>query len=131
MKKLIFTALAFVLALGVVQPAFARPHHSHFGVYIGGGYGPYWGSYGYPYPPYYPPRAIYVPPPVVYAPPPVVYAAPPVASAVPADQTSPTYTDSYGRTCREYQAKSSIAGEMRDVYGTACLQPDGTWRIVK
>lgn len=51
-------------------------------------------------------------------------------------QTSNTYpaTDSYrysDNTClqeREYQTTVFVGGKEVDAYGTACLQPDGSWR---
>lgn len=36
-----------------------------------------------------------------------------------------------GRYCREYQNVSSIGGSRKETYGTACMQPDGSWEIVK
>lgn len=35
------------------------------------------------------------------------------------------------RYCREYQTKTTIGGQRQSSYGTACLQPDGSWEIVK
>lgn len=35
-----------------------------------------------------------------------------------------------GRYCREYQAQGQVGSRTREVYGTACLQPDGAWEIV-
>lgn len=35
-----------------------------------------------------------------------------------------------GRYCREYQARATVGGHTRDTYGTACMQPDGSWEIV-
>lgn len=35
-----------------------------------------------------------------------------------------------GRYCREYQAVSTVAGRQQQTYGTACMQPDGSWEIV-
>jgi len=32
--------------------------------------------------------------------------------------------------CREYRTTAIIAGKKQQVYGTACRQPDGSWRIV-
>lgn len=72
---------------------------------------------GYYYPP--PPRVVYVPPPLVYAPPPL--------AAVP---TSPAYQAANGQYCREYQATVVVNGVPQPSYGTACLQPDGAWRVV-
>jgi hypothetical protein len=34
-----------------------------------------------------------------------------------------------GEDCREYQGNAEIGGASQPVYGTACRQPDGTWRI--
>lgn len=85
----------------------------------------------------------YAPPPVIYAPPPpVVYQAPPVyvpayPSAYPstaplqAVPTGPAYQTSSGQYCREYQAQVIVGGGVQSSYGTACLQPDGSWRVVQ
>jgi len=40
-----------------------------------------------------------------------------------------TYRDE-GTYCREYQQTVVIGGEERQAFGTACRQPDGSWRIV-
>lgn len=32
--------------------------------------------------------------------------------------------------CREYTKQAKIGGKMQEVYGTACMQPDGSWEIV-
>ncbi len=95
----------------------------------------YWGpsfSYtyvapAYAYPAYaYPAYPVYVPPPpVVYAPP-VVYGAPPIAAA----PASPVFQAGNGQYCREYQATVMVGGQPQPSYGTACLQPDGVWRVV-
>lgn len=77
-------------------------------------------------PAYYAPPPYYYPPPVVYAPPPPAYYAPPPAFyAPPAVATAPQ------QTCREYQSTVMIAGQPQQTHGTACLQPDGSWRIVR
>jgi hypothetical protein len=73
------------------------------------------------------PPAYYYPPPYYYAPPPpVVYAPPPVYGAPPA----PVYQSGNGQTCREYQTTVMVDGRPQPGYGTACLQPDGTWRMI-
>ncbi len=87
---------------------------------------PYWG------PPAYRPRVVVVqPPPVTYytPPPPVMYAPSPYGqlSAVPA---SPVFQTSNGQYCREYQAGLTVNGAVQPSYGTACLMPDGAWRVV-
>jgi surface antigen len=33
--------------------------------------------------------------------------------------------------CREFQQPITVGGETRQGYGTACRQPDGSWRIVR
>lgn len=32
--------------------------------------------------------------------------------------------------CREYQMEAVIAGKPQHTYGTACRQPDGSWKVV-
>lgn len=39
-----------------------------------------------------------------------------------------TTTD--GRQCREFQQEVTIDGRQTQAYGTACLQPDGSWQTV-
>ena len=42
----------------------------------------------------------------------------------------PTRTyDSGGSPCREYTVDAVVAGQRDKVYGTACRQPDGSWRV--
>lgn len=36
-----------------------------------------------------------------------------------------------GRYCREYRTKVQIGDRTQNAYGTACRQPDGSWKIVK
>ena len=38
-------------------------------------------------------------------------------------------TASNGQYCREYQHKVVIDGKEQSAYGTACRQPDGSWKI--
>lgn len=35
-----------------------------------------------------------------------------------------------GGYCREYTSTATIAGRTQQVYGTACRQPDGSWKII-
>src|SRR5437660_819374 len=74
------------------------------------------------------PRAYYSPPPppVYYYPPPVYYTPPPATAVPPVAQDQAP-----GQTCREYQSTTTIDGRPQRTYGTACLQPDGTWQIVR
>jgi surface antigen len=41
-----------------------------------------------------------------------------------------TYENASGQYCREYQEKVVIDGKTHSAYGTACRQPDGSWKIV-
>lgn len=45
-----------------------------------------------------------------------------------------TPTRTYERTagpCREFTMQANVGGRPETVYGTACRQPDGSWKIVK
>jgi surface antigen len=42
-----------------------------------------------------------------------------------------TYQTSSGTYCREYIQDVVVAGERQQAYGTACRQPDGTWKIIR
>ena len=103
-------------------PAYAYPYRYH--------HGPYWGpAYSYRY--YGPPPVYYVPPPaVVYVPPPVAYGPTAAYAPVAAQPASPVYQAPNGQYCREYQTTVYVAGRPQPSYGTACLQPDGVWRVV-
>lgn len=84
-------------------------------------------------PPHYHPAPevimVYPAPPPVYAPGPrVVYVDPAPVQVVP---MSPPYTDPSGRYCREYQSTVTVAGQAQPSFGTACLMPDGQWRVVR
>lgn len=35
------------------------------------------------------------------------------------------------QVCREYTQTIVIGGQVQETYGTACRQPDGTWRVVQ
>lgn len=41
-----------------------------------------------------------------------------------------TYQANNGEYCREYTQTITIGGETEEAVGTACRQPDGTWRVV-
>ncbi|MEQ8815186.1 MAG: glycine zipper 2TM domain-containing protein [Thalassobaculum sp.] len=36
-----------------------------------------------------------------------------------------------GTYCREYTTRARVGGRTQEAYGTACRQPDGSWRIVR
>ncbi len=91
------------IGVGGYYPAYPSYHHHH--------------RHNYYYPP--PPVVVYpAPPVVVYEPPPRVVYAP-----------APTRLRNDAQ-CREYQSTVMVGGRPQSSYGTACLQPDGTWRIV-
>ena len=52
------------------------------------------------------------------------YVAPPAPPPTYADPTAGTY-------CRPFSQEILIDGTLRESYGTACLQPDGSWRVVQ
>lgn len=81
-------------------------------------------AFGFPPPVYVPPPpAIY--PPMVYVPVPQPMPAAPVAT-----RTSPTYLGPGGRYCRDFQMPGVVGGRPATLVGTACLDPDGQWRVI-
>jgi surface antigen len=42
-----------------------------------------------------------------------------------------TYQASSGQPCREFTMDADVGGKTQQVYGTACRQADGSWKIVK
>ena len=85
--------------------------------------------YFYPAPVYPYPDPYAVPPPAVYAAPPAVVVPAPTGTVVATPNSAP-YVGPNGQTCREYQSTATVGGAQQQTYGTACLQPDGSWRIV-
>jgi hypothetical protein len=65
--------------------------------------------------PIYPPATIYAPRPVYVAPAPA-YVAPAPVYAAP--------------ICHPYKTRIFVGGVSHKVTGTACRQPDGSWRVV-
>ncbi|MBL8701615.1 MAG: hypothetical protein JNK67_24760 [Alphaproteobacteria bacterium] len=132
------TALAAIVLVGTLvapTPAAAR---GGIGVTVYGGY--------YAYPPYYyRPRYYYYPAPYYYypppPPPPVVYV--PVPAPAPPPQPAPTATpqpvpsaappvpQASKTNCRDYETTMTIDGKPQKVTGMACLQADGSWRIIR
>jgi hypothetical protein len=129
---------AFVAAFALIAlPIVSRPANA-FWIGFGApfpyyGYGPYW---GYPAPYYPPPPPAYYPPPpgpTAYAPAAPGYgvaaptAAPAAATTTPAITYTkkPAFTNSVGQSCREYKTTDGS----HDVFGTACKQADGQWRV--
>ncbi|MBM3487164.1 MAG: hypothetical protein FJX67_11125 [Alphaproteobacteria bacterium] len=86
-------------------------------------------------PAYYGPPPVYrtYPAPVVvvpYGPPPEPVYAPPYTSQTVIN-TWPTQEPARGDAyCREFQREVVIAGVPQQAYGTACWQPDGSWKFV-
>jgi hypothetical protein len=134
------SALALTLGAAAMTPTAADARGF---VRVGVGIGlPFYAPYYYApyYAPYYTAPAYYAPPPVYYPPPaaPAAYAPPPpppppAAYADPRASTAPTPLSpqaSNARQCRQYSTTTVIDGSPQEAVGTACLQPDGTWRIV-
>ena len=42
----------------------------------------------------------------------------------------PVFKNASGQYCREYQQTITVGGKTESAYGTACRQPDGSWKIV-
>src|SRR5690349_14734659 len=42
-----------------------------------------------------------------------------------------TYQTASGQYCREFQQSITVSGKTEEGVGTACRQPDGSWRIVQ
>lgn len=116
---------ALALAAGLVAVAAALPGAAQARGFVSFGFAAPFGPPAYYYPPAYYPPAYYYPPPAYYYPPPAAYYAPPQSYA----PAAPSYGQ--GETCREYQSTTTIDGRPQPTYGTACLQPDGSWRIVR
>jgi surface antigen len=41
-----------------------------------------------------------------------------------------TYQTASGSYCRQYETSVNIGGKLENAHGTACRQPDGSWKIV-
>jgi len=41
-----------------------------------------------------------------------------------------TYQTASDEYCREYQQTVTVGGQTESAYGTACRQPDGSWKVV-
>lgn len=93
-------------------------HHHRPRTVVSVNYG--WAPRVYSYPYYYPQQVVYAPAPVAPQPQ-VVYMN---------DMNSREVDLQDGRYCREYQSVSRIGGAPKQTYGTACMQPDGSWEIV-
>lgn len=43
----------------------------------------------------------------------------------------PAYQTKSGEYCREFQQTINVGGQQQQGYGTACRQPDGSWKVVQ
>jgi hypothetical protein len=156
--KLLVAGIAGAMAVGIVAslPASAQARVFYA---VGAPCCGYWGAYPYYPSPYYyaPPPAYYYPQPTypgpaypapsaytpqapsayppqapaAYAPPAASAYMTPGAPAAPSAAVSitytskPAFTNAAGQTCREYRTNGGTP-----VYGTACQQADGQWRVV-
>ena len=129
--RVLGSALLAAMALLVVAPDAAE---ARGGVSVGVGVGVYGGGY-YPYPPYYYHRPhYYYPPPYYYYPPPppsVIYVPAPTPSPPPPAATTSSVPTASQANCREYESSTTIDGRPQKIVGTACLQPNGSWRIIR
>lgn len=107
-------APAFTGADGTVPPLLQRTSlyiQSRAGIVgLGFGFSPWWGPYD------------------SYAPP--AYAYPPPIYSVPPPRVSRAKTEVPAGPCRNFESTMILDGQQRIARGMACLQSDGTWRIV-
>ena len=60
------------------------------------------------------------------------YPKPYIPNYVAPSAPPPTYIDNVsGDYCRDYSELIKVGGHVQESYGTACLQPDGSWRVVQ
>jgi hypothetical protein len=114
--------LSLLVLLAFALPVIpALPARADSVVIVSGG--PPYGPHG----PHFGPRHRPPPPPVVVVEP----APPPVVVVQPAPVVvSPAPTAAAQSYCREFQTQTVVAGQVQPSYGTACQQPDGSWKIV-
>ena len=123
-SRIAWIVLALAIVFAAADPAAARSRFS-FGIGLNFGvpccyYAPF--AY-YPAPAYYPPSAYYAPP-AYYPPPYYYYPPPPPAYYAPAPVAAEPQ-------CREWRGDAKNEQTGQPFYGTACLQPDGRWHIVR
>jgi hypothetical protein len=63
---------------------------------------------------------------LLFLPQPAYYAPAPAMTVIAA----PLYSAPWPDHCRVFRGNARIAGSGQPFYGTACWQPDGTWRVV-
>jgi opacity protein-like surface antigen len=135
-------ALSAVMATQAVAHERGRSHHNHSHVYFHDDQPGYDRRHGRPYAHRRDPRLVLhfdlsPPPVVVHRTPPVIYGAPAYYGPPAYESRGRSYGDagyasapSSSSYCREFIRQANIGGRLQDVYGTACLQPDGSWRIM-
>ncbi len=130
---------AFFIAAGLALAVLLfAPQGAQAGVSFHFGYGGYSGHHGYGYRhygyPYYGYRRYgyrhfqyrrYGYPTYEYDEP--AYSPPPAAAAPVQQAPARSQPEPY---CREYTREIVIDGETQTAYGTACMQADGSWRLV-
>jgi hypothetical protein len=119
-----FAALAGVItaAMALASPALAWDGHHGSRGYFSFSFG--FPSYYYAPYPYYAPTYAYSP---YYGyPPSYGYADQPMYQYQP----PPAQADGQQSYCREFQSTIVVEGRQQQAFGTACLQPDGSWQIV-
>ena len=128
-KELGMVAIAAAFALVVVgEPAYAGGRHRHYdgvGGYFSFDYSSPAYEYYEPYP--YAPAHAYPP---AYDPPYGAYDDEPMYYDDGSYQYESPGRSSNGSYCREFQTTIVIDGRPEQAFGTACLQPDGSWAVV-
>jgi hypothetical protein len=127
-KGLGLAAIVAALALVAVDPASAGGRHRHHDDgFVSFGFSfPAYGYDDYGYDPYYAPAYAYRPPYEPYGP----YDDEPMYYNDGASQYSSPYRSDEGSYCREFQTTVVIDGRPERAFGTACMQPDGSWAVV-
>lgn len=138
--RLAYTALG-VFGGGLVGNSVGTSLDRADRAYVGGGRSYYYSGYAEPAVSYYGYQQTYVAPP---APPParVVYVQPEPEVVEYRPMPTGVITQGYvggdtgGRSsssgyCREYTQQVRIGNRVQESYGTACLQPDGSWQMTQ
>lgn len=146
----LFRLPAVIMTVVVMSAMFlASPARADYDWYYGNSYGYPYGYYGYHHPRHARYRATFLPRPSHILPPRIVYAPqiipqrdPQVIYVRPSEvvvvrpQFQYVQDGSMGRPhkynddyCREYTEHVDIGGRLTESYGTACLEPDGSWHI--
>jgi len=122
----VFTGAVIGHNIGQSMDRASRPYYG--GGYSGYGYTPYYARSYYYEPNYIAPPAP-PPPRVIYVQPDVVEYRVREPAYVEGGYVGGGSMPESSRHCREFTQQIKIGNEVKESYGTACLQPDGTWRI--